>query len=87
MYAGGLLGPMGGGIVAPLLPQLAGSLRVRVEQARFVFETDARVPLSWMLTRQEQARIHTIWRAIETRTHPEDPLGVTDQLFPRQPGT
>ena len=68
------------------LVALAGSLRVRVEQARFVFETDARVPLSWMLTRQEQARIHTIWRAIETRTHPEDPLGVIDQLFQRQPG-
>jgi MFS family permease len=39
MYVGGLLGPMGGGIVAPLLPELAGSLQVTPDVAALSLTT------------------------------------------------
>jgi hypothetical protein len=39
MYGGGLLGPMGGGSVAPLLPELAGSLRVTPDVAALSLTT------------------------------------------------
>src|SRR5205807_441716 len=39
MYVGGLLGPMGGGIVAPLLPELAGSFGVSRQVAALSLTT------------------------------------------------